>query len=378
VAEAEAVVAEIVALHDKYVESFDEGYDPAADVKDYVYYNVLALMRDQTLKDVDNYFYDAQMAKMDAAIRSKVAENVESIKAKLPAEYTVYDIYAEVANILGDSENNVHDFVKAIASEVTHSAEGKFSTEDDILAYYAYLLFTSFEGYDLSEKPTLSVEGGATKVNNALKILDNDFEDRLPLLLAQAKANTKRGFLPNYNLRAMFTAEEYEALGNELVSALIKAKFADESQRDTLRPEALRYLEYCYYTEVLELLSADELPKFHVSEIYAGTLNEAAMGLKELMYFFVTAYSDLTEDQIDALIKTGGGLKDDGEEEDEASRYLSDDGRIVSVTYGTKNADGSYSAYKTFILNYNNFSVNVEYGDVTYTIPAYGYVVVMH
>ena len=70
--------------------------------------------------------------------------------------------------------------------------------------------------------------------------------------------------------------------------------------------------------------------------------------------------------------------EDSEEEEEEASRYLSDDGRIVSVTYGTKNADGSYSAYKTFILNYNNFSVNVEYGDVTYTIPAYGYVVVMH
>ena len=378
VAEAEAVVAEIIALHDKYTEALDEGYDPAADVKDYVYYNVLALMRDQILKDVDNYFYDAQMAKMDAAIRSKVAENVESIKAKLPAEYTVYDIYAEVANILGDSENNVHDFVKAIASEVTHSAEGKFSTEDDILAYYAYLLFTSFEGYDLSEKPTLSVEGGATKVNNALKILDNDFEDRLPLLLAQAKENTKRGFLPNYNLRAMFTAEEYEALGNELVSALIKAKFADESKRDILRPEALRYLEYCYYTEVLELLSADELPKFHVSEIYAGTLNEAAMGLKDLMYFFVTAYSDLTEEQIDALIEPPKGPGMGGDDGDEASRYLSDDGRIVSVTYGTKNADGSYSAYKTFILNYNNFSVNVKYGDVTYTIPAYGYVVVMH
>ena len=70
-----------------------------------------------------------------------------------------------------------------------------------------------------------------------------------------------------------------------------------------------------------------------------------------------------------------GTGSDDGEE---ASRYLSDDGRIVSVTYGDKNANGSYSAYKTFILNYNNFSVNVEYGDVTYTIPAYGYVVVMH
>ena len=87
----------------------------------------------------------------------------------------------------------------------------------------------------------------------------------------------------------------------------------------------------------------------------------------------------MTAEQIDDLISTKGpaGGADDGEE-DEASRYLSDDGRIVSVTYGDKKADGGYSAHKTFILNYNNFSVSVEYDGVTYTIPAYGYVIVMH
>ena len=114
------------------------------------------------------------------------------------------------------------------------------------------------------------------------------------------------------------------------------------------------------------------------NEIYAGTLYEAAMGLKELMYYFVVNNSDLTTDDVDKLIQPPKGPGSGEDDDDEASRYLSDDGRIVSVTYGTKNADGSYSAYKTFILNYNNFSVNVKYGDVTYTIPAYGYVVVMH
>jgi hypothetical protein len=96
------------------------------------------------------------------------------------------------------------------------------------------------------------------------------------------------------------------------------------------------------------------------------------------MYYYVKNYTGMTDEQIDALIEPPKGLGSGDDDGDEASRYLSDDGRIVSVTYGTKNADGSYSAYKTFILNYNNFSVNVEYGDVTYTIPAYGYVVVMH
>jgi polyribonucleotide nucleotidyltransferase len=96
------------------------------------------------------------------------------------------------------------------------------------------------------------------------------------------------------------------------------------------------------------------------------------------MFYFTSEVTGMTYDDIQKIIGKAGDLSGSTDEEEEASRYLSDDGRIVSVTYGDKNADGSYSAYKTFILNYNNFSVNVEYGDVTYTIPAYGYVVVMH
>jgi hypothetical protein len=97
------------------------------------------------------------------------------------------------------------------------------------------------------------------------------------------------------------------------------------------------------------------------------------------MFYYVSDATGMTRAEIEKLIggvKTDNGLGDDDEEE--SSRYVSNDGRIVSVTYGDKNADGSYSAYKTFILNYNNFSVSVEYDGVTYTIPAYGYVIVMH
>lgn len=57
------------------------------------------------------------------------------------------------------------------------------------------------------------------------------------------------------------------------------------------------------------------------------------------------------------------------EEEQEVSKYATDN--IVAVTYG--NADGS--AYKTVILNYNNYDVNIEYMGVMYTIPAYYFVV---
>ena len=57
------------------------------------------------------------------------------------------------------------------------------------------------------------------------------------------------------------------------------------------------------------------------------------------------------------------------EEDKEVSKYATDN--IVAVTYG--NDDGS--AYKTVILNYNNYDVNIEYDGVVYTIPAYYFVV---
>ena len=62
---------------------------------------------------------------------------------------------------------------------------------------------------------------------------------------------------------------------------------------------------------------------------------------------------------------------DDSEEngEDEVSKYATEN--IVCVVYG--NDDGS--AYKTIILNYNNYAVKIEYDGVLYTIPAHYFVV---
>ena len=156
-------------------------------------------------------------------------------------------------------------------------------------------------------------------------------------------------------------------------------KDAIKAETDKCFDDLKAYLLHTYYMAVAKRLKvdADTAPAFHVSDVYASTLQLATMELKELMYYYVSYATGMTYDEIDKLIGgTGSGLGTEEDEEEESSRYLSDDGRIVSVTYGDKNADGSYSAYKTFILNYNNFSVSVKYNGSTYAIPAYGYVVV--
>ena len=67
--------------------------------------------------------------------------------------------------------------------------------------------------------------------------------------------------------------------------------------------------------------------------------------------------------------------KEEEEEEivvDNSAKY-SIDNKIACVTYGEEN-----TPYKTFILNFNDYAVQTTYNGVTYTIEAYGYVVIQH
>ena len=382
----DALVAEVEALHANY--EMKEGYDVHKSSAQYVYYAYLSTLLGTA---TDSFYYDAQMAQMDATVRAEVAEKNAAILAALGENFTVYELYSKILATLADPEDSVYDFAAEVASKITHVAEGNKSIEDDVLTYYIHSLFNSFDGYDLSEAPKISIPSDKN-YKNALTIVDDlltksKTNPLVPQLINKARAAANRGEMPNYSLTSFLTEDEITAYVYQLGEALGKAKFLSCDSDDaeamaqeiaTLAPELRAYLEYTYYNAVLARLGADKDPAFHVSEIYGETLYSSAMGLKDLMYFYVTAITDLSAADIDRLIGGTGNNKLEDEEDEEASRYLSDDGRIVSVTYGDKNADGSYTAYKTFILNYNNFSVNVEYGDVTYTIPAYGYVVVMH
>ena len=73
--------------------------------------------------------------------------------------------------------------------------------------------------------------------------------------------------------------------------------------------------------------------------------------------------------------------EEEEDEEEEESSLVTKDGNVVAVTYGGKNGNDS-EAYKTFILNYNNFAVTVSYevdGVVkVYTIPSNEFVMIVH
>ena len=390
-ADVDAAIAEIVALYGTYIAKQPEDgknnlpadYDAVPEVTNYVYYKLMSLLTEQDVSELDNYYYDEQLAKADATLRAHADEVAASIKAELPEGYTNLDAYEAILATLGSTENSTAAYIAGVAANITHtSSDKKHTIAGDLQAYYVYLLVDCFD-IELPENPLLPIDSAKQGTEALNTLLDKTY---IPELLNKAKANTKRGEMTNYALSAVISAEELDALVTELADYM-EGRLAYSVDKETaaagltMKDVIKTHLETKYYMAAMEKLSADKLPTISVAEIYGNTLNDATAAIKDLMYYYVTTYTGMTTADLDALIygKSNAGSS---AEEQEASRYLSDDGRIVSVTYGTKNADGTYSAYKTFILNYNNFAVNVEYGpenaEVTYTIPAYGYVVVMH
>ena len=104
-----------------------------------------------------------------------------------------------------------------------------------------------------------------------------------------------------------------------------------------------------------------------------------ALALFESVKEIVVSAGYITEAEIlKRITPVGPGSSTDDEDNAETfDKYAVEEGSIVIVTYGGKNGVDS-DPYKSIILNYNNFSVSVEYEGMIYTLPAYGYVVTMH
>ena len=370
--EIDTFIAELVALTAEY--TMKDGVDVETTASHIAYHTYLAQMAAKTSVA---YYYDEQMATMDTAIATAVAAKKAELEAMIAEGASVYDVYDLVFNSLADSENPVSKLAADIAASVPYTAEGKYTVAGDVLAKYCYMLFNSFDGYVMPEdEPTINLSCNSAVAKEATRQIKKDVANRVTALLAEAKANTARGESVNYALSALRSEEELTTIANEIMDYLIDSLFADENEREFIVPELIEYIKHVYTTEALEKVDADKAPSFHISEVYGNTLATATADIKALLRYYVTTFTTTTDEDIDKMI--GGSKGNIGDEEDEeTSRYVSDDGRIVAVTYGDR-ANGGYSKYKTFVLNYNNFSVNVVYENVTYTIPAYGYVVVMN
>lgn len=370
---------------------------PAADdaelealVKQFVSAAYLVAASQQTAQ---SYYLDAQMGAMDKAVREAVTAKHDAILAALPEQATVYDVYDAILAALGNTEDSVAQLTKEIAAGITYTVDtSKYSVSSDVQSYYIYLLFQSFsEQLTDDTEPVLTIykeDGTALKktdqtYKNAIKAISKKYvETPISELISEAKLNTKRGEIVDYSLSRLLSDAEMDAWVEDVYAQLKTSKYlegsANEKGAEQLKSDIESYLRYQYYQTLMKdkMKAGKTQTKFNVSEVYGDDLLTASNGIKSMIYYFVPALcEEITSDTIDEMVRESVILDED--ESDEDSKYLTNDGRIVAVTYGSKSGS-SYTNDKTFLLNYNNFSVSVRYDDVTYTIPAYGYVVVTH
>jgi len=156
---------------------------------------------------------------------------------------------------------------------------------------------------------------------------------------------------------------------NTVVSSYntIKAAYDNIHDMERIIKEAVEYFtandEYSYSAEFIEDCKKKVAP---IEELCAK----------------IDALDARSKAAYNQIITIGAGvLEPIVEEEDEVveetssvnSKYLVDDGTIVAVTYGEIGDD-----YRTFILNYNYFTIEVEYEGQTYEIEKYGFVKLDH
>lgn len=350
--------------------------------------------------DTRTYYYDTQMATMDYKVREAVAAKHEEIAATLSENATPAEVYDAILKALGNTEDSVAQLTREVAEGITYYIESKYSKEDDVQAYYINLLFNSFAdltgGYT---EPLMTVYAAGkngkvaqlkateTTYKNILKVIDKNYVDaRITEIIAAAKKGTARGEIVDYSLSRLLTESEMEAWVTTVYDKIEEGKYltADENKTEEaiaqLRSDIEAYLRYNYYQTLFndKMNAAKKAPTLHVSEVYGDSLPEASSGLKKLLRYYMTTLTEFTEKDIDDMLTTE--IDKTEEVVTETSKYYTDDGRIVAVTYGSKDTTDStakYAAYKTFLLNYNNFSVSVEYDGESYTIPEYGYIVIM-
>jgi hypothetical protein len=381
-------------IHDQFgldhAHCVEKGHDVA--ITEYICYSFFTYVQGLEIRGL---YFDDQLASVDVAIAEKVAAVKAEIQSKLPANYNAYDVYELVLKALSSTENSVYDFTNPLATKIEHVYASSANKEKDVLDYYIYELLNSFAEHEQGViAPALSLawyEKNGQTLQDTNKYADfiEALEERLTekgyikSMIDVVRSKSVVGALPNYAMSALEGDLDIDAIVEDMYDALADSKKlsntekTEEYKNNVLIPELKDYLAYKYYMAVFQdRLKIMKQPEFHVSEVYSGNLAETTNELEALMIHFVTDATDMTEADVRLLYANTAEIEE--ETEDEESRYLSDDGRIVAVTYGDKNSDGTYSAYKTFILNYNNFAVSVEYAEVTYTIPAYGKVIVMH
>ena len=295
------------------------------------------ILKDRYAKDPnkDSYTAEADVAAMEALIQQYVAENFDAgvaafdeAVAKAEAVYAAakeaYD--KAIAEAAGDAEKIAAAEAK-LAEAATKLATAKTTACNDLIAACAL--------------KTVTVESGVE--GEAATTVDQNAEVE----------------------KLVHFVYDYSKLYKTDLANLVKY---------------YAMVKLCDYSEDYKNSLTEQLvkPELDFAQDSFNTSASGAYALFEDVSNIVISGGYITKAEIDKRITPVGpsGGTTEEEEQEVFDKYAVEAGSIVVVTYGGKNGVDS-DAYKSIILNYNNFSVNVEYEGMIYTLPAYGYVVVM-
>ena len=326
------------------------------------YYNELnAVMGDlQTSLIIDHKFMTGtrvlDVDEIEAAVRDEMLKNDEY--EQMYNELTWMEHIAEIAEARAAAKKAVKAMEDALKSlgKVDES-----NSSDTMLAQISKL--------------NQSVTSSVTKANDAQKKYNN------ALLNPNMSENSKKQLQRDYNNKK---AEVGRTAANAIQIAI---------DATVLYEECAELLETAYNAVTLLLndghteddqIVVDALAFAQKAEGILADIKAAADKCNSYVDGIYKKVADhQTAEDIEERLDRYEDEEEDTEEEveEEDTIYTSNNGNIVAVTYGGKNGNDN-EAYKTFILNYNNYAVTVKYvvnGEVRiYTIPANEYVVVIH
>jgi hypothetical protein len=212
------------------------------------------------------------------------------------------------------------------------------------------------------------IKAHADLISSKLDVAMTSYQNYLDKLEAGDTTGAK-GSLQNY------TSNRKTAM-REAVAGLQKAMAALEIQEEVmdLADQANRAVELLTEAGAAETLIAEVERAALQTAQFVSTIE---MKVIECQSYVDQIYADavaggLTREEIDEELEEEED--DTSDEEENVDKFFIDNGYITATTYGED--DGT--PYKTFILNYNNFAVTVNYTvngeDRVYTIPGSSYV----
>ena len=306
-------------------------------------YNSTAMLRARTL-----LFGDSNMSSLITAANKDIKSSNDQIAALNESISIFNDQWAIIEKASVSYKESKEALDALLLQFETVGAAGM--TAEELTAYRANRILYSY-----------NIMVAETDMDNAIvAINDANTTFRKSYTSLNSTVNSLESTVIEIEAEAESARLLYEEFKNSADAADLKAK-ADEYAAIATEMRAA-------FTAIKAEFTENICPTGY--EIGLLNVKDETLPKSEWTYSLVSSY----DKHQNFVNETYGKVTTDGEKV-EADKYTCDDGTIVAVVYGGKDGNDK-DAYRTFLLNYNNFAVTVVYDGVEYVIPGYGYIVI--